>query len=138
MRLFHRFFKTCATCHFLNKTYPPRGSTGQYHDFSWSQEERESGQSKHAEHAAASCAKGIWDEGVGPVDIAKELKKWRRNRCFYIKHSPGMLYKGADSLLERRLSLRRSRREQFHLVLAIVTCAVVIATLVLALTSKGN
>ena len=138
MRVFDKFFKTCVTCHFLNKTYPPLGSTGEYHNFSWSQEERESGQSKHADRVAASCAKGIWDEGAGSVNIAKELHKWRGNRCFYIRHSSGMLYEGADSLLERRMSLRRSRRELFHLVLAIVTCAVVIATLVLSLTSNAN
>jgi len=138
MGVFDRLFKTCVTCHFLNKTYPPLGPKGQYHKFSWSQEERERGQSNLAEHTAASCEKGVWDQGAGATDIAKELHKWRGNRCFYIRHSPGMLYQGADSLLERRLSLRRSRRELFHLVLAIVTCAVVIATLVLSLTSNGD
>jgi len=62
---------------------------------------------------------------------------WKR-MLLYLDHLSGMLYKGADSLLERGLSLRRSRRERSHLILAIVTCAFAIATFVLTLTSKGS
>ena len=138
MRLFDRVFKTCITCHFLNKEYI--GPVSKPVNYSWSVEEREAGELKCDVHRAsnASCNKGVWDEGVGPIDVPAELRKWRGKRCFYIRYSPGMLYPAAGELLKYRTAQSRTRRERVQLLLTIVTCAVVIATFVLSLTSNAD
>ena len=71
------------------------------------------------------CWKGVWDDGIGRVNLESELCKLRGKLCFHIKHSPSMSYQGADQLME----LRRAR---IHIVVSVIACAVSVLALALS------
>lgn len=62
---------------------------------------------------AAKCRQGIWDTGVDPElnsSLGEIIDEKRKGRCFFIEHSEGMLFAGAEEL--RRLRYENQNFKQ--------------------------
>ena len=114
--------KTCRNCHYLTKSYvQPRMGPGdlQVRRFSWSDDDRAAGDV--GGQYGAECKKGIWDKGAAPaLELDFVLAVNRRSCPHHVGYQQGMLYEGADSLLEDRKHRRRSVREWITVGLAAV------------------
>ena len=100
----------CRRCHFLTRE---DASSGQRFKFTWTKEEREKGQVKHKERFTPMCWLGIWDTGADPTlntKLEEILDQNRKNKCFFIEHSEGMLFDGADKLRRMRYENQNLKR----------------------------
>ena len=103
----------CRNCHFLARE--DVFENGQRFSNTWTKEEREKGQMDAVPGLprAAKCRQGIWDTGVDPTLNAKLeeiLDQNRKNECFFIEHSEGMLFDGADKLRHMRYENQNLKR----------------------------
>ena len=103
----------CRNCHFLARE--DVFENGQRFTNTWTKEEREKGQIRRPEELASApkCWQGIWDTGVNPElnsKLEEILDKNRKNDCFFIEHSDGMLFKAATELHRMRYENRNLKK----------------------------
>lgn len=117
--------KTCRTCHFLTKRSTTPGFQNRpitVHKVPWSEADRDAGTVR--DRHSAECWHGIWDRREDPSLVLKETLSVGRGKCpFFFRYQPGMLFEGANSLLEEAKSRQRDRREWIQIVIAFVAGA---------------
>ena len=104
----------CRNCHFLAREYVH--DNGERYTFTWTKEEREKGQIRHKEFGAPFCWRGIWHTGVSQEmnsRLEEVIDKNRKNSCYFIEHSDGMIFSAAEELLGKRKEDRRHKRNSF-------------------------
>ena len=66
---------------------------------------------------AAKCRQGIWDTGVDPElnsKLGEIIDENRKHECFFIEHSEGMLFDGAEKL--RRVRYENQNLKQSFVI----------------------
>lgn len=66
--------------------------------FSWDKAERAN--LTIESHYAPGCRKGIWYQFYDEHSPKETLTKNRKNKCFFVNYTPGMMFPAADELLK--------------------------------------